>query len=40
MSKLIHLIAALAIIGAFGAATIDTADARCGFRNGYWNGCR
>ena len=35
MSKLIHLVATLAIIGAFGAATIDTAEAYCGLVNGY-----
>jgi hypothetical protein len=33
MSKLIHLVAAFALIGAIGAATVQKADAACGFSN-------
>jgi hypothetical protein len=33
MSKLIHLVAALALISAIGGATVGTADAACGFSN-------
>jgi hypothetical protein len=41
MSKMIFtVLAAIAIIGAVSAATVTPADARCGFVNGYWNGCR
>jgi hypothetical protein len=39
MSKLIHLVAAFALIGAIGAATVQKADAACGFyRSQYY--CR
>ena len=36
MSKIFALLTALALIGAVGAATVNTADARCGFVNGQW----
>jgi hypothetical protein len=39
MSKLIHLVAAFALIGAIGAASVQPADAACGFyRSQYY--CR
>ena len=40
MKTISSLLTALAIIGSVGAATVSPADARCGFVNGYWNGCR
>ena len=39
MSKIIHLVTALAIIGALGAATMSDADARCGWSNSRYS-CR
>ena len=39
MSKLIHLVAALALIGAIGAATVGPADAACGWSNSRYS-CR
>ena len=40
MTKIFRILAAIAIVGSIGAASVGTADARCGFVNGYWNGCR
>jgi hypothetical protein len=41
MSKVIlNIFAAIAILGSVGAATVSSAEARCGFVNGQWNNCR
>jgi len=38
--KIFGFLAAIAIIGSIGAATVNSAHARCGFVNGQWNNCR